>query len=57
MTGLDVSIETVTRDESSVCLALRGEFDLENISVVRLALAGGQNPVGGGEVRVGRALG
>lgn len=38
MTGLRVSIETIARDEYSVTLALRGEFDLENISIVRIAL-------------------
>jgi anti-sigma B factor antagonist len=39
VTGLQVSLETITRDERSVTLALRGEFDLANISIVRIALA------------------
>jgi len=39
VTGLRVSIETIARDEGSVSLALRGEFDLANISIVRIALA------------------
>jgi len=39
VTGLRVSLETITRDEYSVTLALRGEFDLANISIVRIALA------------------
>ncbi|MBO0878896.1 MAG: STAS domain-containing protein [Mycobacterium sp.] len=39
MTILRVSIETVASDESSVLLALRGEFDLENVSILRIALA------------------
>jgi anti-sigma B factor antagonist len=36
---MHVSIETITRDERTVLLALRGEFDLSNVSILRIALA------------------
>lgn len=39
MTGLDVSLVTLARDDSCVTLALSGEFDLGNISILRIALA------------------